>query len=78
MIPALATKFRVIAPDMVGFGYSERPKDIDYGVQTWADQAIGLMDTLGIEKASLVGTASAARLPFGWPLSIPSVSTSWS
>ena len=40
---------------MVGFGYSERPKDIDYGVQTWADQAIGLMDTLGIEKASLVG-----------------------
>ena len=47
----------MIAPDMVGFGYSERPKDIDYGVQTWADQAIGLMDTLGIEKASLVGNS---------------------
>ena len=57
VIPALATKFRVIAPDMVGFGYSERPEDIDYGVQTWADQAIGLMDTLGIEKTSLVGNS---------------------
>ncbi len=27
VIPALATKFRVIAPDMVGFGFSERPEE---------------------------------------------------
>ena len=57
VIPALATKFRVIAPDMVGFGYSERPENVDYSVQTWADQVIGLMDTLGIEKTSLVGNS---------------------
>ena len=30
VMPALATKFRVIAPDMVGFGFSERPEKIDY------------------------------------------------
>ena len=57
VIPKLAEKFRVIAPDMVGFGYSERPDDIEYSVQTWADQVVGLMDTLGIEKASLVGNS---------------------
>ena len=57
VIPALATKFRVIAPDMVGFGFSERPKNIDYSLQTWADQVVGLMDTLGIEKTSLVGNS---------------------
>ena len=57
VIPALATKFRVIAPDMVGFGYSERPENVDYSVQTWADQVVGLMDTLGIEKTSLVGNS---------------------
>ena len=57
VIPALATKFRVIAPDMVGFGFSERPENIDYSVQTWADQVVGLMDTLGIEKTSLVGNS---------------------
>jgi pimeloyl-ACP methyl ester carboxylesterase len=57
VIPALATKFRVIAPDMVGFGFSERPKNIDYSLQTWADQVVGLMDTLRIEKASLVGNS---------------------
>jgi pimeloyl-ACP methyl ester carboxylesterase len=57
VIPALATKFRVIAPDMVGFGFSERPKDVQYNVQTWADQTVGLMDALGIEKTSLVGNS---------------------
>src|ERR1700741_5063441 len=55
--PSLAPKFRVVPPDMVGFGYSERPENVDYSVQTWADQVIGLMDTLGIEKTSLVGNS---------------------
>src|SRR6187431_3248172 len=57
VIPALAEKFRVIAPDMVGFGYSDRPENVEYGLQTWADQVVGLMDALGIEKASLVGNS---------------------
>ena len=47
----------MIAPDMVGFGYSDRPENIEYSLQTWADQVVGLMDTLGIEKASLVGNS---------------------
>lgn len=57
VIPALAENFRVIAPDMVGFGYTERPAHIGYGVQTWADQVIGLMDTLEIPQAHMVGNS---------------------
>jgi pimeloyl-ACP methyl ester carboxylesterase len=57
VMPALAEDFRVIAPDMVGFGYSDRPKDVTYGLDTWADQVVGLMDTLGIDKAHLVGNS---------------------
>src|SRR5258705_891754 len=48
VMPALGTKFRVIAPDMVGFGFSERPQNVEYNVQTWADQTVGLMDALEI------------------------------
>src|SRR5258707_12511597 len=55
VIRALATKFRVIAPDMVGIGFSERPENVDYPVETWADQVVGMLDTLGIENTSLVG-----------------------
>ncbi len=57
VIPALAEEFRVVAPDMVGFGYSERPANVEYGVQTWTDQVIGLMDTLDLQKAHLVGNS---------------------
>jgi len=57
VLPALAENFRVVAPDMVGFGFSERPANIKYGVQTWADQVVGLMDTLELPKAHLVGNS---------------------
>ena len=42
---------------MVGFGYSDRPEGVKYSLDTWADQTVGLMDTLGIEKAHLVGNS---------------------
>jgi pimeloyl-ACP methyl ester carboxylesterase len=57
VLPALAENFRVLAPDMVGFGFSERPVNIEYGVQTWADQVVGLMDTLELPTAHLVGNS---------------------
>jgi pimeloyl-ACP methyl ester carboxylesterase len=57
VLPALAENFRVLAPDMVGFGFSERPADIKYGVQTWADQVVGLMDTLELPTAHMVGNS---------------------
>lgn len=57
VLPVLGEDFHVVAPDMVGFGYSERPEDVDYGLDTWAKQTVGLMDTLGIQKAHLVGNS---------------------
>lgn len=56
-IPALSQKLRVLAPDMVGFGYTERPARIDYNIETWTDQLIGLLDVLDIGAASLVGNS---------------------
>ena len=44
VIPALAERFHVVAPDMVGFGYSDRPEGVKYSLDTWADQTVGLMD----------------------------------
>ena len=57
VLPVLGERFHVVAPDMVGFGYSERPKDVTYRLDTWADQTVAVMDTLGIEKAHLVGNS---------------------
>jgi pimeloyl-ACP methyl ester carboxylesterase len=62
VIPALAEDFHVVAPDMVGFGYSERPSNIEYGVQVWADQVVALMDTLEISNAHLVGNSFGSAI----------------
>ena len=47
---------RVIAPDLLGFGKSDKP-DMDYSVSMYVDQIAGLMDNLGIETATLVGSS---------------------
>jgi pimeloyl-ACP methyl ester carboxylesterase len=57
VLPELGKDFRCIAPDMVGFGYSDRPDGVEYSVQVWADQTLGVMDALGIEKAHLIGNS---------------------
>lgn len=61
-IPALAGQRRVIAPDMVGFGFSERPVGIRYNLDTWVAQAIGLLDALEIDCADLVGNSFGGGL----------------
>jgi len=42
VLPALATQRRTIAPDMVGFGYTERPAGVRYDMSTWVQQALDL------------------------------------
>jgi 2-hydroxymuconate-semialdehyde hydrolase len=61
-IPALAEGRRVIAPDMVGFGFSERPTGVRYKLDTWVAQAVGLLDALQIERTDLVGNSFGGGL----------------
>jgi 2-hydroxymuconate-semialdehyde hydrolase len=62
VLPEVAKHFRAIAPDMVGFGFTERPQGIEYGMDLWVDQAIGMLDALGVEKADLVGNSFGGAL----------------
>lgn len=61
-MPALARQARVIAPDMVGFGYTERPAGQRYDMDTWVAQAIGVLDALDVEQADLVGNSFGGAL----------------
>lgn len=56
-IPALAKHLRVLAPDMVGFGFSERPEAVAYRLETWVDQLLGFLDALELPSASIVGNS---------------------
>ena len=57
VLPALAERFRVLAPDMAGFGFSERPEKAEYGLDLWADQVVGFLDALDLGQVSLVGNS---------------------
>jgi 2-hydroxymuconate-semialdehyde hydrolase len=70
-IPALAESFRVIAPDIVGFGYTERPADVQYNMDTWLNHILGFMDALGIEKAHVVGNSFGGGLALAMAVRAP-------
>ncbi len=54
--PLAEAGFRVIAPDMRGFGGSSAPKDPSlYGIDTILADMTGLLDALGIKKAVWAG-----------------------
>ncbi len=56
--PLLADKdFHVIAVDILGFGYSEKPASFDYTIASQARMIERLMDRLGIGRATLVGSS---------------------
>lgn len=53
LIPRLADRFRVVAPDYVGFGYSAAPAPADYGYtfDNLAATVRGLLEQIGVRNA---------------------------
>jgi len=52
-----AAGFRVIAPDLIGYGYSAKPRNFDYSIESQAKMLAGLLERLGCEGATLVGSS---------------------
>jgi pimeloyl-ACP methyl ester carboxylesterase len=52
--PEFSKRYAVIAFDNRGVGRTDAP-DMPYSVRMMADDAIGLMDVLGIDKAHILG-----------------------
>ena len=52
--PALTARFRVIAPDMLGFGLSAKPRPYAYSLRDQADLHAGLLTALEIDRAHVL------------------------
>jgi len=70
-MPVIAQQRRVIAPDMVGFGYTDRPAGITYDMDTWVRQALDVMDAMGVEKADVVGNSFGGALSLALTIRAP-------
>ncbi len=54
-IPALASKCRVLAPDLVGHGKSDRPEDAPYSIQYYVNCIKAFLKLVEAQKPILIG-----------------------
>ncbi|HVX02108.1 MAG TPA: alpha/beta hydrolase [Nitrososphaera sp.] len=59
--PTLSRYFRVVVPDIVGFGYSDKPT-VEYTMDFFVDYLDGILQNLGIEKPHVVGSSFGGHL----------------
>lgn len=79
--PALVTRFRTIAPDLLGFGFSSKPRPYQYSILDQANLVTGLCRSLGVTEAHVlahdygdtVAQELIARHEEGGPLRLKSV-----
>lgn len=70
LIPVLAERHRVIAPDFPGFGASDKP-DIAYTMSFYGAFLRDFLDALQIERAALCGLSMGGGVALGFALDHP-------
>ena len=61
VIPELSKKYQVIAPDLLGFGYSDKPS-LDYTPQFFAKFLFDFLETIGINHCSMIGSSLGGQI----------------
>jgi haloacetate dehalogenase len=73
--PVLAERFRVIVPDLRGYGQSDAPPDdaghMVYSKRRMAQDIVDLMDALGLASADVLGHDRGARVAYRLALDHP-------
>jgi pimeloyl-ACP methyl ester carboxylesterase len=71
VIPELAQRYRVVAIDLLGYGYSARPADGDYSVAGQGELVDRMMDRLGIKRAVVLGHSMGGAIAMWLALHYP-------
>lgn len=70
-LPVLSERVRVLAPDMVGFGYTERPVEEAYSMAGWRDHLIAFADALELDSFDIVGNSFGGALALSMAAAAP-------
>ncbi|MFC5697135.1 alpha/beta fold hydrolase [Pseudomonas sp. GCM10022186] len=71
VIPVLSRRARIIAPDMLGFGYTSCPAEWQLTPALWVDSLVKLLDTLDIDQVSMVGNSFGGAIALAFARAHP-------
>jgi pimeloyl-ACP methyl ester carboxylesterase len=69
-IEALASNHRVFAPDLPGYGRSDKPRT-NYSLNYYVDFLAHFLETIGLERTSVVGISLGGAVALGFALRSP-------
>ena len=61
VIPHLSKKYHLIIPDLLGFGFSDKPS-VDYTPEFFSQFIFNFLKTLGITKTSMIGSSLGGQI----------------
>ena len=62
MLPVFARRHHVLALDVLGFGYTDRPDGITYGKDVWVSHVIAFLEAKGVTSCHIVGNSMGGAL----------------
>jgi 2-hydroxymuconate-semialdehyde hydrolase len=71
VIGALSDRFRLLAPDLAGFGYTTIPADYEFNRDNWLDQIVAFMDATNVQKAHVIGNSFGGSMALALAIAHP-------
>ncbi len=70
-LPVFAADYHVLALDVLGFGYSDRPAGIRYGKSVWVEHILAFLEAKKIKRCHLVGNSMGGALAIALAVRAP-------
>ena len=67
----VAQGFRVILPDLIGYGYSDKPADVEYPLAFFIECVKQTLDAIGVTRYTLIGNSLGGAIAIGFALQHP-------
>ena len=70
-LAALQDDYRLLAPDLAGFGYSQVPAGYQYSRDNWLQQVLALLDGLQVSKVNVIGNSFGGSMALALCIAAP-------
>ncbi len=70
-VPRMGQRFRLLLPDLPGYGRSTAPADFEWTLENFAKTTADFLDSLGIESAHIIGAKTGGAIAMQFAATYP-------